>query len=186
MRITGGAYRGRTIYSDSGTAIRPATDRVRETIFSILQNYLDYDETAVVDLYAGTGSLGFECLSRGAPSVIFVDASRDAVRLIRRTADSLQCSNRCRIVQSPAVRFLRTNAETASLIFADPPYATEGIAELPAVIAGSAVTESGTMLLIEHTKRLQFPESDRYECFRRKIFGETVVSFFRIKRSQMR
>jgi 16S rRNA (guanine966-N2)-methyltransferase len=182
MRITGGTYRGRTIYSDSGKAIRPATDRVRETIFSILQNYLDYEETSVVDLYAGTGSLGFECLSRGAPSVTFVDKSRDSVRLIRRTADSLQCGDRCRIVQSPAVRFLRGYTETALLIFADPPYAAEGIEELPSMIAGSGISESGTVLLIEHTKRLQFPESDRFECFRRKIFGETIVSFFRVNK----
>lgn len=182
MRITGGELRGRTIYSGKTLDIRPATDRVRETLFAILPQYINLSKTAVIDLYAGTGSLGFECLSRGCPYVIFVDSSQAAVRHIKRTAASLDCENRCRIIHSPVERFIHKKSETAGLLFADPPYSMKDVSFLPELIARSSIVEQEAVLLIEHSKKTVFPDSRRYTVFRQKIFGNTIVSFFQLQK----
>jgi len=182
MRITGGEFRGRTIYSGKTLDIRPATDRVRETLFAIIPQYVNLSETTVIDLYAGTGSLGFECLSRGCPQVIFVDSSRDAIRHIKRTAESLDCENRCRIIHSPVERFIHKKSEIAGLIFADPPYSMKDVSSLPELIGHSSIVEQDAVLLIEHSKQTVFPDSRRYTVFRQKIFGNTIVSFFQLQK----
>jgi 16S rRNA (guanine966-N2)-methyltransferase len=178
MRITGGEYRGRTIYSGKSKDIRPATDRVRETIFAILPQYIDFSESTVVDLYAGTGSLGFECLSRGSKFVFFVDASREGIKGIKRTAEELQCLDRCDILLSSVERYLQNPGIKGNLIFADPPYAMKGLEELPDQIAHSGICEPDAILLIEHSKHTDFPVTQSYSIFRQKVFGNTIVSFF--------
>lgn len=181
MRITGGEFRGRTIYSGKTFDIRPATDRVRETLFAIIPQYIDLSRTTVIDLYAGTGSLGFECLSRGCQYVIFVDSSRDAIRSLKRTAQTLDCENRCRIIHSAVERFIRKKSESAGLLFADPPYSMKEVSSLPELIARSSIAGQDAVLLIEHSKQTDFPDSRWYTVFRKKIFGNTIVSFFQLQ-----
>jgi len=183
MRITGGDYRGRTIFSGKLKGVRPATDRVRETVFAILPQYIDFAETTVIDLYAGSGSLGFECLSRGAQFVTFVDSSGNAIAAIKKTADSLGCLDKCKLVKSTFERFLKTYSGKAGLLFADPPYAMKQVTELPATIARSSIAGENAVLVIEHLKQTQFPEDDSYSIFRQKIFGNTIVSFFYLNSS---
>lgn len=183
MRITGGEYRGRTIHSGKSKDIRPATDRVRETIFSILPHYIDLREIKVLDLYAGTGSLGFECLSRGTKFVTFVDASREGIKVMQRTAAELNCSDRCDIIPSTVERFLKNPDRRGELIFADPPYAMEGLETLPGTIARSGIASTDAVLLIEHAKKTRFPEDPAYSIFRQRAFGNTIVSFFRLSPS---
>lgn len=178
MRITGGEYRGRTIYSGKTRSIRPATDRVRETIFAILPQYIDLFDTTVVDLYAGTGSLGFECLSRGAKFVVFVDISRDAVRMMEKTAGALQCSDRCEIVLSNVDRYLKNPGHHGGLIFADPPYNLEELPELPVKIARAGIARPEAVLVIEHGKQTDFHDDNAFTMFRQKAFGNSIVSFF--------
>ncbi len=184
MRITGGEYRGRTVYSGKTRNIRPATDRVRETIFAILPQYIDLYKTKVIDLYAGTGSLGFECLSRGAKFVVFVDASRDAVKIMKRTADELNCTNRCEIVLNTVERYIKNPSHRGGLIFADPPYALEGLSDLPAMIARAGIAEREAVLLIEHSKQTVFRDDNAFTIFRQKVFGNSIVSFFRLHNSE--
>ncbi len=180
MRITGGEYRGRKIYSGKLKDVRPATDRVRETIFAILPQYINFSDTTVIDLYAGTGSLGFECLSRGAQYVIFVDASKEAVNTMKKTSDALGCDNRCEIIHGTVDRFLKNPPSDAGLIFADPPYAIEHLEKLPAKIANSTIKKDGSILLIEHNKQTVFPEYASYSIIRQKTFGNSIVSFFEL------
>ncbi len=178
MRITGGTFRGRNICTPSGNEIRPATDRVRETIFNILQNYIDLADQTVADLYAGTGSLGFECLSRGSAFAAFVDHSESSMRLIRKTAQTLGCTGRCSFIRADARSYLSNPRISAGLIFADPPYALPDPESLPRLIADSTALREDGIFLIEHDKRTSYPESGSYTCFRRRQFGDTVVSFF--------
>ncbi len=182
MRITGGEYRGRTIYSGKTKNTRPATDRVRETIFAIIPQYIDFNETTVIDLYAGTGSLGFESLSRGAKFVVFVESSREAVKAIQRTVVSLGCDERCDVILSPVERFLKRADQSGGLLFADPPYAMEEVMYLPGSIARSGIAEQNALLLIEHRKQTTFPEDPVYTIFRQKVFGNSIVSFFRLSK----
>lgn len=186
MRITGGEYRGRTIHSGKSRDIRPATDRVRETVFAILPQYVDFPEITVADLYAGTGSLGFECLSRGSKFVTFVDSSREGIKLLKRTADELKCHDRCDILYSTVERYIKNPGTTCELVFADPPYAIKGLEQLPGEIARSAIAANHTILLIEHNKQTLFPDDNMYSIFRQKVFGNTIVSFFQISKSDNR
>jgi 16S rRNA (guanine966-N2)-methyltransferase len=177
MRITGGLYRGRHIYSPKGPAIRPATDRVRESLFAIIPRYIDLEGITILDLFAGTGSLGFECISRGASHAIFVDISRSSIQIMQRTAGELGCLESCTFIMQDALRYIRSASNTFPLIFADPPYAMPSLAALPATIAHSGIIAENGIFIIEHSKRTLFTE-DGYSRFRYKEFGETMVSLF--------
>ena len=122
MRVITGSARGRRLGELEGLETRPTTDRVKEGVFSALQ--FEIEERPVLDLFAGTGQLGIECLSRGAPSAVFVDRRRDAVRLVRDNLEATGLSERARVVQGDALDFLRSAGERFGLIFLDPPYAS--------------------------------------------------------------
>jgi 16S rRNA (guanine966-N2)-methyltransferase len=177
MRITGGRYRGRHIYTPKGRLIRPATDRVRESIFAIIAGYIDLDGETILDLFAGTGSLGFECISRGASHVVFVDISRSSVQLMERTARELGCSDSCTFISQDALRYIRSAPASFPLVFADPPYAMRELTDLPAMIAQSTLLVKDGIFIIEHSKRTVFT-GEGYSRFRYKEFGETTVSLF--------
>ena len=132
MRIIAGEWRGRRIEAPPGIATRPTADRVRETLFSMLASRLgSFDELRVADLFAGSGALGFEALSRGAASATFVESDTAASALLRHNAEKLGATARVQIVGGSALKLPRS--EPFDLIFADPPYAPG---------AGSAVVEA--------------------------------------------
>src|SRR5690348_11083998 len=122
MRIIAGAWRGRTIDAPPGQATRPTADRVRETLFSMLASRLgSFEDLRVADLFAGSGALGFEALSRGAVSATFVESDTRAAAVIRRNAEKLGATERIQVLGGSALALLRS--EPFDLIFADPPYA---------------------------------------------------------------
>ena len=120
MRVITGTARGRRLKEPVGTAIRPTTDNVKEAIFSIIQ--FDIEGRRVLDLFAGTGQLGIECLSRGAKSVTFVDQSRDAVRLVRENL--AHCQMEAEVVQADSIGYIGRDGKY-DLILIDPPYDTD-------------------------------------------------------------
>src|SRR4051812_39423159 len=123
MRIIAGAWRGRTIEAPPGQGTRPTADRVRETLFSMLASRLgSFEDLAIADLFAGSGALGFEALSRGAASATFVERDPAAAAAIRRNADKLGAADRVRILGGSALALPRS--DPFDLIFADPPYAS--------------------------------------------------------------
>jgi len=129
MRIIAGEWRGRPIEAPPGRGTRPTADRVRETLFSMLTSRLgSFEDLRVADLFAGSGALGFEALSRGAASVTFVESEPAAAASIQRNADSLGAANRIRIESGSALALLRT--DPFDLIFADPPYASGAGSEI--------------------------------------------------------
>jgi 16S rRNA (guanine(966)-N(2))-methyltransferase RsmD len=120
MRVITGTARGRRLGELEGMDTRPTYDRVKEGMFNIIQ--FDIEGRRVLDLFAGTGQLGIECLSRGAESCTFVDQRRDAVKLVRENLKATDLAERARVVQGDALGFLSTTAEKYHLIFLDPPY----------------------------------------------------------------
>lgn len=121
MRIIAGEWRGRTIEAPPGRATRPTADRVRETLFSMLASRIgSFEDLRVADLFAGSGALGFEALSRGAASATFVESDARAAAAIRRNADKLGAAERVRVIASSALALPRS--DPFDLIFADPPY----------------------------------------------------------------
>lgn len=140
MRIIGGKYRSRKVYSnyDRGnchkaniSGYRPTTDRARETLFNVLNNLIDFEETVCLDLFAGSGAVGFELLSRGASSCDFVENSSKQIANIKKTASELNCVENIYVFEENVTVFLKRHHEKYyDIIFADPPYAYENYNEL--------------------------------------------------------
>ncbi|MBZ4334641.1 16S rRNA (guanine(966)-N(2))-methyltransferase RsmD [Corallococcus sp. AS-1-12] len=183
MRIVAGSAKGRALTGPKPSSghIRPTADRVRETIFNMLGQFLDGQ--AVLDLYAGTGALGLEALSRGAGRLVLVDQDREALALCRKNTDALGFTSKVSILAQPVARALETlgkQGEKFELVFADPPYAARVVETvLDAVVAAGLVTPGG-VVVVEHDKREAAPDAHAglgREDQRR--FGDTLVSFYR-------
>lgn len=145
MRIIAGEWRGRPIEAPAGQSTRPTGDRVRETLFSMLTSRIgSFEDLRVADLFAGSGGLGFEALSRGAASATFVEADAAAAGAIRRTSEKLGASDRVRILSSSALAL--PPAEPFDLLLADPPYADgSGTAVVQAVARAGWLASGGWM-----------------------------------------
>ena len=129
MRIIAGEWRGRPIEAPPGLGTRPTADRVRETLFSMLASRLgSFDELRVADLFAGSGALGLEALSRGASCATFVESDPEALRALKRNAEKLGATDRVRILSGSA--FALPPSEPFDVIFADPPYGLESGTEV--------------------------------------------------------
>ena len=153
-RITGGDYRGRVVETPRGSPVRPTRGMVRESLFDILGERIV--DALVVDLYAGSGALGFEALSRGAARVTFVERDEHALRTIAATAARFGCTGRCRMVRSDVLRFLRHHGDqmaATALCFMDAPYRDP---ELEAVLhlLGSSPP---ALVVCEHHRRRALP-----------------------------
>lgn len=123
MRVITGSARGRRLKELEGMETRPTTDRVKEGVFNIIQ--FDIEGRRVLDLFAGTGQLGIETLSRGAAAAVFVDQRRDAAALVRENLKLTGLADRARVVNGDALAFLSSTKERFDLIFIDPPYAAD-------------------------------------------------------------
>jgi 16S rRNA (guanine966-N2)-methyltransferase len=136
---------GRTLHAPPGRRLRPTSERVREAVFSSLGSMDAVDGASVLDLFAGTGALGIEALSRGAASATFVDADHAAIRAIQANLAATGLASRAKVVRGDALRFVADATETWDLALVDPPYAFDGwpglLERLP---AGLAVLEAGT------------------------------------------
>src|SRR4051812_32358762 len=140
MRITGGVNRSRALRAPRGTATRPTSDRVREALFGILGARFELSGLRVLDLYAGSGALAFEALSRGAAHATLVESGRDALEAIRANVEALKVATLVRVVGQPverAIRGLAEKSEPFDLVLADPPYA-----EVPSGAAARALTSA--------------------------------------------
>lgn len=178
MRIISGVFKGRLIHSLNDRSVRPVTDRVKTTIFNMLQNRLNLKGAKVLDLFAGTGSLGFETISRGAEFVIFVDNSNDMIEIIKRNANSLGCMDKCSIIRDDAIDFLRRVEDKFDLIFADPPYVYNMTENIPSIVFEKNILNKNGYLIIEHSKKQNFKQNYLYNISELKEFGATHVSFF--------
>jgi 16S rRNA (guanine(966)-N(2))-methyltransferase RsmD len=184
MRIVAGSARGRALAGPKAASkhIRPTADRVRETIFNVLGQWLEGQK--VLDLYAGTGALGLESVSRGATRAVLVDSDREALSLCRANTDALDFSARVEILAQPVERALETlgrRGDRFELIFADPPYAARVVETVLEGVAKHGVLAPGGTVVIEHDKREAAPEShEGFERVDQRRFGDTLVSLFRI------
>ena len=129
MRVVAGTARGRRLASPSGVDVRPTSDRVREAVFNALHSRGAVVDADVLDLFAGTGALGIEALSRGARRAVFVDRSAEAVDLVARNLRSCDLEDRARVVRADGLRWLTTTDDRWDLVLLDPPYPFDGWAD---------------------------------------------------------
>ncbi|MGC4113444.1 MAG: 16S rRNA (guanine(966)-N(2))-methyltransferase RsmD [Myxococcales bacterium] len=180
MRIVAGIAKGRTLKGPKGPGLRPTADRVRESVFNILGQWLEGQ--VVLDLFAGTGALALEALSRGAVRAVLVDSGREAQKLCRENADDLGLGDKVQLLSAPVDEKTLARARELGpfdLVFADPPYAAQTPAQVASLVAESGVLKEGGTLVVEHDRRADAPEAHqglvRTDTRR---FGDTSVSFY--------
>jgi 16S rRNA (guanine966-N2)-methyltransferase len=175
MRIIGGRFRGRALQAPKGHETRPTTDRVREALFNLLAARRPIGGARVLDLYAGTGALGLEALSRGALSAAFVERHGPTLALARRHAAALGVEAGCFFLRADAVAFLRRAPDARyDLAFADPPYEDAAIPDLPDLVRPHLVP--GGLFALEHDARHDF--AARPGLVVARPYGRTVISIF--------
>jgi 16S rRNA (guanine966-N2)-methyltransferase len=175
-RITAGAWRGRQVDTPPGLDTRPTTSLVRQALFNILG---DVEGAAVVDLYAGAGTVGFEALSRGAARVTFVERHRRTLRLVEQTAERLGCAARCRLVAADALAWIRrgpAEIAAADLVFLDAPYKDQGLL----AVLDALGAQSPPLVVCEHHRAARLPDAvGGLERVRESAYGTTRLSFYR-------
>jgi 16S rRNA (guanine(966)-N(2))-methyltransferase RsmD len=196
VRIIGGTAKGRRLLTAKGLTIRPTPDRVKESLFNIIGENIVGAE--FLDLFAGTGSIGLEALSRGAQHGVFVEKNAHHVEILRKNLEHCKFSQNAEVYREDALKFLRrisrlrrgedpTRSEARiksfDIIFADPPYGNPRLAQDTLRILDSLdLLARGGQIIIEHSKRAALPEVlSRMILFRQKYFGDTVLSFYREK-----
>ena len=177
MRIIAGTWRGRPIEAPPGHATRPTADRVRETLFSMLASRIgSFEDLRVADLFAGSGALGFEALSRGAASATFVENDAKASAAIRRNAEKLGASDRVHILGGSALAL--RHSDPFDLIFADPPYAPgSGSAAVAAVTQAGWLAPGGWMSV--ETNRGDAVEANAFEIETVRDVGRARLTLLR-------
>ncbi|MDE3058285.1 MAG: 16S rRNA (guanine(966)-N(2))-methyltransferase RsmD [Bacteroidota bacterium] len=178
MRVIAGTFKGRVLRTVNDRSVRPATGKTRGAIFNILQNRIAWKNARVLDLFAGSGSLGIEALSRGAQHVVFVEHSRRVAEFLKQNVEQLSVNGACSIEISDAELFLKRIAHPFDIIFADPPYAWEKLLQLPTLVFESGAVAKNGYLIIEHPERLKFQESSLWRNVLSRKYGNTVLTFF--------
>jgi 16S rRNA (guanine966-N2)-methyltransferase len=178
MRIISGISRGRSLTTPKGHALRPTSDRVKESIFNILGE--EVEGKMVLDLFAGTGNLGIEALSRGAKKACFVEKAIEALRMIKKNL--LQCgfSAQAEIIPKEvnrAITLLETRKESFDLILMDPPYEKGWIQRTLVKLNNHNIYHEGSILVIEHSRREPLPqETKMWSVVKQRKTGDTIIS----------
>jgi 16S rRNA (guanine966-N2)-methyltransferase len=178
MRVIAGKYKGRSLRTVPDLSVRPATSRVKSSVFNILQNRVDWTEVQALDLFAGSGSLGIEASSRGARRVVFVENSKRAVEYLRKNIALVGGTSECEVIATDVFEFLARPRAAFDVVFADPPYDFEVLHRLPSMIFRSGVVSPEGYLIIEHPQDLKFEPSPLWEAAVVRKYGRTVVTFF--------
>ncbi len=181
MRIISGKYKGHQLVSFQADHIRPTTDRVKESLFNMIQSHIE--GARVLDLFSGTGNLGLEALSRGAREVVFVEKNRKSILILEKNIEKLKLKESYQIVQKDVLSFLKNfDGEPFDLIFADPPFTEEMAHDVIAAADSSKVFLPETLMMIESGRREKvlddYPTLTRYDL---REFGDKFLSFFKKK-----
>jgi 16S rRNA (guanine966-N2)-methyltransferase len=181
VRIIGGEFKGRKLFSVHGEKTRPTADRIREAIFNILSSRVD--ATVVLDLFAGTGALGLEALSRGARSVIFIEAQKNALSALRRNVNAIGLENRATILKWDILKnldCLKAFEVRVNLVFMDPPYSRHLVEPTLSNLHVCGCLEADARVIVEHSPREAIPVDELpFHQEDQRTYGKTLVSFLR-------
>lgn len=176
MRIITGTLKGRKINIPNTLNVRPTSDRTKEGLFSVIEARRFIPDTHILDLFAGSGNLGIEAVSRGAAKVLFVDNDRRNIQHIEKLGKKLGVSSQVRTVVSDAADFLNGPAIPYDIIFSDPPYDYPLMNEMIEIILSRGWLNENGWFVLEHDKRHDF--TGHPHCFFSKAYGRTIVSIF--------
>jgi len=176
MRIISGEFKGRFINVPKSNLIRPTTDRVRETLFNLLNNIIDFIGIKVLDFYAGSGSLGLECLSRGAGEVHFVEKNFVIYKNLFENIKSLNVETQCTIFKMPAVKYSQRFTENKyDLILADPPFFKDDIYSVVENIKTNKFLNPESFMIIERSIQTKEKDIINFNAEPFKIIGDTCL-----------
>src|SRR5579859_7784705 len=179
VRIIGGAWRSRRIHFPDMPALRPTPDRVRETLFNWLQHSLA--GTRCLDLFAGSGALGIEALSRGAAEVVFVEEFPAAARTLQEQLVRLGGESKARVMEMGAARFLRTPAKAFDIVFLDPPFGTNALAEYVPMLDSGTWLAARSLVYLENERSAGVPSLPaHWELLKSKSAGEVGYHLARV------
>lgn len=176
MRIIRGKYGHRRFDVPRNITARPTTDFAKENIFNVIENIEDIEGENVLDLFAGTGAISLEFLSRGAGQVTAVEMASTQANFIRSVKEKLQ-DNALRVVRGDVFKFLSSAKRPYDIVFADPPYDHPQFSEIPELILNSCAVREGTLVVVEHNGKHDFSQLPGFEQHR--SYGSVNFSIFR-------
>ncbi len=175
MRVIGGKYRNRRLHPPPNIDARPTTDYAKEGLFNVLHHSTALDGIRVLDLFAGTGNISLEFLSRGARDVLSVETDRKLHDFMSRTAQQLNEPN-WRSVKADVFTFLNSHRGVYDIVFADPPFAMEGLDRIVTLVLGNGLLRPDGMLIIEHSEKMSLKDVPGFQ--RQRSYGLVQFSFF--------
>jgi 16S rRNA (guanine(966)-N(2))-methyltransferase RsmD len=184
LRIISGSARGRRLLTPKNALIRPTADRVKESLFNILNSLIaGYDSCRALDIFAGTGNLGLEALSRGAACACFIDSHKESVSLVMNNLRMLGFIDRGRVIERealPALKSLGKREAPFQLVFVDPPY-RQGLSEkVLEFLASSSLVDENSLVIVETSSKELLPTAfDNLREFDRRVYGDTAIVFYR-------
>ncbi|MCK5295299.1 MAG: 16S rRNA (guanine(966)-N(2))-methyltransferase RsmD [Alphaproteobacteria bacterium] len=181
MRIISGKHRGKKLETPKGMATRPTSDRARESVFNILSHHVSgFSKIAVLDVFAGSGALGLEALSRGAENSIFIDSSKDAINAINKNLHSMKLADKAVVFKTDVLKLKKWQGQPCSLVFLDPPYDENLL--VPALVA---LKEKGwiaekALCVAEMLRDADFEPPKGFEIFDERTYGKAKIVFLRV------
>lgn len=177
MRVITGVARGRNLITLEGEDVRPTTDRVKEALFSIIQ--FELEGSAVLDLFAGSGQLGIEALSRGAEKAVFVDNSKKSLEVVRKNLENTNLFEKAVLLNRDSISYINTCVEKFDVVFLDPPYRKGLLQKALENIAG--VVKKGGTVICEAPKDEALPEiiSDAFKPAKKYSYGKISLTVYR-------
>lgn len=175
MRIIAGNLRGRRLNPPQNLPVRPTTDMARESLFNILNNYVDYEDCSVMDLFAGTGAVSLEFVSRGAREVTSIDINNQCTDFIKQCATQFGINN-LHVVRADVFDLLKRANRRFDIVFADPPYAIDNLAALPDLVFDRVVLTDDGIFILEHPAEYTFEEHPHF--WQHRAYGKVNFTFF--------
>ena len=177
MRIISGNKKSIIITAPKSLPVRPTTDKVKESLFNIIQNKFDFSSLKVLDIFSGTGNISYEFASRGCNDILSVDNNFNCIRFINKTAKKLEIKVRTKKIDY--LSFLKNNNEKFNIIFADPPYRflLKDYLEIIHIVRDNGILEEGGELIIEHRSNISF--IDKVKEVDERNYGSSSLSFFK-------
>lgn len=178
MRVISGKFKGLKFYPPADKwPTRPTTDFAKEGLYNILQSTLDWEETVMLDLFGGTGSHGYESISRGCEDVTYVDKHIPAIKFVEQTIEKLKIKDQMKIFKMDVFKFIESTNRKYDFIFAGPPYGMPQLNTIPDRIFERELLKNDGLFVLEHNPDHKFEDHPRFEQIRK--YGTTHFSFFR-------
>ena len=176
IRIISGEFKSRLIFVPDSKLIRPMTDRVRETLFNLLNNKIDFDGIKVLDIYSGSGSLGIECISRGASEVHFVEKNFAIYKNLLQNIDSLGVSIKCVVHKMEVLKFVNSFSDISfDLILADPPFFKDDIYDVTKNILANKFLSKDSFMIVERSIQTKGKDIENFNIEPFKIIGDACL-----------